>query len=509
METVILQLIKIITTLFYNSLSKEKNNILNDEIRLVLNSIKINQKQLIEIPGNDNNIVENLRQTAEWMISQSDIQFSKVNIMQRIKINLNGFNEYIKIIDDALEEDLIDEKIKLRINELLSELGYEKKRNDIKNLISKAYADINFNNEKPEIGNFIDQLHSDVEKLKVGGKGNIKGRTGKIVFSDIEQIKNALEKGKNSYSNSGLIRTGMQGLDRACGGGIPRGYLVDVGALTFQYKTGMLRDIPLFMPGYNTEPWMWDKEKKPLIVRISFETTEAQDITTLAVRLLESTSGEIFNADSLNIENASLLLHDHYKNSNYDFILECFDPIYFSIYDLFRLFDEYAKDGYEVHLASIDYLALIAHNTIGDTLEAKMQRTYEMARNYFYPKGTTCFTGSQLNSEAAALVLDKNPKLVEIFGTGNYYKNCKSLRDKFDIELLTHIYKHPMNCKSYLTMFKGKHRGNDILKIPDSYNYWMYEFQEVGGIRYDGNDEPRFLTKIPDLVMMNDEVGWG
>jgi two-component system alkaline phosphatase synthesis response regulator PhoP len=45
------------------------------------------------------------------------------------------------------------------------------------------------------------------------------------------------------------------------------------------------------------------------------------------------------------------MLFEHYKNSKYNFILECFDPIYFSIYDLFRLYDEYIADGYEVHLA--------------------------------------------------------------------------------------------------------------------------------------------------------------
>ena len=505
METALLQLIKVITALYFNSLSTEKNVHVVDEMRLILNSIKFDTKNILELPGGETNIIDSLRHTAEWMICTDGIKFSRDNVIQRLKINLNSHNDYIKIAEDSLDLAVDEETAKTRLNELMAELRFEKKRNEIKRIVSKAHMDLNFNSSSHiNIGEYVLGLRNDLEKLHVTGNEAIVGKTGSIDFRDVNQIKEALTKGRESLSTVGLIRTGLQGMDRAFGGGIPRGYLLNVGGITFNYKTGMLKDIPLHMPMYNT-PWMWDTTKKPLISRISFETTVTQDVLSLASRLYEIQTKQECDAANLDLDIASKMLYEHFSSNGYHFILECFDPIHFSIYDLFKLYDGYIASGYEIHLASIDYLVLIAHNTIGERPEAKIQRTFEMARNYFYPKGITCVTGAQLNSEAKTIAQDKNPRVVERFADGPFSTDCKSLRDKFDLEIMVHIFKHPGDGKSYLCFCKGKHRGNEILKIPNSYNYWVYPFERVGGILYDGHDEPRFLTQVPSLIQLSDE----
>ena len=506
MDIALLQLIKIITTLYYCSLLKVQDNTIKDEIELVLKSVKVNNKQVIDIPGNENNVIENLKNTIEWIINASNVVFTKENIIQRLKINLINNNDYVKIIEDSFTEIADENEIKIKINELMSELRFEKNRNDIKDTIASAYYGINFNSDKSDTKNVIETLSLKLDALRSASNNEIKGRTGRIDFSDKEEIRKALLKGKETFSNAGLIRTGLQGFDRAFGGGIPRGYFGNVGGITGNYKTGWLRDLPLFIPHFNPNPWCWEKDRKPLVSRISFETTESQDIIALATRLIEHSSNKEIEPDTLSVEQATDLLYDHFNNNGYQFILECFDPLYFSIYDLFKIYDEYYKSGYEIHFASIDYLMLIAHNTMGDRADSKILRTYEMARNYLHPKGATTFTGAQLNSEAKHLAQDKNPRVAEIFASGFYYTDCKSLRDKFDIEIITHIYEHPKinengRKRKFLTMAKGKHRGGELLKIPSEYHYWTYEFDRIGGIRFDGGDEPRCMTKIPDLTL--------
>jgi hypothetical protein len=146
----------------------------------------------------------------------------------------------------------------------------------------------------------------------------------------------------------------------------------------------------------------------------------------------------------------------------------------------------------------MDYPELIAENMIGDKMDSKLPRAFDMIRGYCNPRGITAICPGQLNSDAKRLSRVEKVDFTKKLRGGGYYKACNTLDAKFDLEFFHHIIHH-LDGKKYLSFSRGKQRagGEDT---PEKYLHFLYEFAEFGGILPDFGMEEKVLYSLPRII---------
>lgn len=504
----ILKLIKVVACIYYQRQSNEESPNLGERLIHVIQSVRVDGRSASF--GSAPAAIDALRYTAEWMlntIEDDSTPLTRDNILTRLNINLLGHNEYIQIATDSLVEGLTPEECRKRVQEILSELHYNERTEKLKSLINQAQKDINFSsNTTLDLQHRVKDLMVELEgHLSAANDKENPNLIGRIDFSNEDQIENVLQKSTKSLSYDGLLKTGISGIDKATGvGGLARGLLVNIGALTHNYKSGMLLDLALNIPEFN-DPYMLDENKQPAIIRISFENSPSQDLCYLYQKLHAVKFKKKIDIPDINTKQAAKDIREHCEQRGYSFFLESYDPNNFSIYDLFTEIANYEDAGYEIHAILCDYLPLIAHNTVGDRTDAKIQKTYEMVRNHCNPKGITFITACQLSTEAQNLSREGSSNFVKKVAQGGWYMDCRSLHTKLDIELVLHIHEH-IDGSSYLTGHIGKNRSCHTVK--NKYKYFIHKFEDPGGIIPDFGQEERCMHSLPSATDMPGLSEW-
>ncbi len=501
MENTIQQLIKIITILYFNDKADDTNENIFDEVNKYLREIKIDARAIVGL-GDLASVIEALRYTAEWMVHNNEGKYDRKLLLQRLTINCQGNNDYVEIAKLGLDENITSVDARKKVINLLLELRYDKKKNDLKNLIASLNAKLNFNNEYWEIGPTVTDLMTKLDDLQVTTKNEIPGLVGEVDFTNSEFIEKALNKGIELSDVEGLLNTGDQYLNYTSGGGFKRGFLINFNALTHHYKSGQLIDLSLNIPIYNN-PWMWDQTKKPMILRISFENTIDQDIIIIYKKLYELTYKKAYDLTEVNIDEASKFLKDYFQQNGYTFHIQNYNPSNFCIYDLFNLLNKYINAGYEIHAVICDYLELITDNTYGDRKDSKISKTYEMVRCFCYPKGITFITAAQLDTEAKNYYNYNKLGFLDKVCDGGYNRDCKSLHHKLDLDYTLCIIRHS-DSYTYLGRILGKNRGTSIIPTNNRKAYHRFEF--IGGIIPDIDMVYSGMKEIPNLVNANDNI---
>ena len=503
MENRILTLVKSISVLFFDRMAEDSAEEVKEELKDILANIKIDSRNTSM--GNEEAVVEALKYTAEWMLeADEEVEFSRENIVQRLSMNVNGDSYYINLVHESLDSKITAIDARMRVIEIMSELRFEAKQQKIKKMIAEANKAINFNAEYIDPTSYVRNLVVQLEEVSIAGKGQVPGLIGFLDFDEEEMIERALEKTAEGYSTEGLLKTGYRGLDTSTGvGGLRRGEMINYGALTHNYKSGMLLDNALYIPQFN-DPYMWDERKRPLIVRISFDNNISQDIGIIYKKLHEIKYQEKLNKSVINIVKAKSEIIKHYGQRGYHFKLYSIDPSNYSIFDLFNLLTNLIQEGNEIHYLCIDYLHLISHNTPGDRLDMKIQRTIEMVRNYCFPRGITVGNAHQLSTKAQELARENPTTFTKKVNSGGWYMDCQSLHTKLDLEYVQHIIDH-IDGNRYLMMSRGKHRGGE--DTPEAHKHFLMKFETFGGLVPDYDKTDAILRSLPKVNSVDDLYG--
>jgi hypothetical protein len=441
----------------------------------------------IELPtatigdGSDGIISINLRSMADWMLSvEEGIDFNKEDILGRIRINLRGETSYLNELELSISIEGDEDRSRKRIRSINSELKFDLNKQRIKKLVARMNHRINFSASGIDTKEAIRELQENLAKYNVDPEGSEKaGFVGRLITTDLEAMEKVFETAKEVNSPEGLLRTGFVGLNRMAGGiGLRRGELINVGALTHNYKTGMLNDLARQVPLYNT-PFMFDVKKKPLVLRVSFENKLEQDLPIIYKSLIEQETGEKITLSEIDQVKAAQYIKNRLEVNGYKFGMECYDPNNFDVYDLIDLISKYEADGYELHLLVVDYMELIVNIAkSADRRDEAINDAFQVIRNHCFPKGITVVTAHQLSTEAQQLAREGTANFAEKVSTGGYYRNTKSLHTKLDLEIITHIVK--LDGVSYLTVARGKHRGGE--DTPEKHRTYFQPFAPVGGL---------------------------
>jgi len=472
-------LMQCVSTVYLISKTKGKWERQLDTIRIVVNRIELSASVLGE--NNDYLAGESIKSALDWMLRVvGSVEFDKDDLLAKVRIDLKDNPSVVKELERMLMVECDLERSVKRINSTVGELRYQLKQERIKDVVSKvnkrirySSGEVDYRQELKDLQDGITEFTGDVDSGEKPGFG------GRLTLSNLDSIIEVLDKSKDNHSSEGVMQTGLVGFNRGCGvGGMRRGELVNVGALSHNYKSFMLNYLARSVALHN-KPHMWDKKKKPLILKISFENTLDQDFPVIYKEMIEAETGVKMDVRSVNSREAAKYVIGKLGENGYEFMMLFYEANSFSIDHLLDVLSELEAEGYEIHLLVIDYLSqLFKVSGGGDGRDAAINDLFQVLRNHTYPRGITVVTAHQLSTEAQNLVREGTNNLPKAVSNKGYYQYSKSLHQKFDLEWVLHIHEHLG--RKYLHFGRGKHRGLDV--TPEKHKYFCYELKEIGGL---------------------------
>lgn len=505
MENPNVVLIKAITALYINRILPEKTSRPIHVAEDILDNMRLPQHGHGE--GGDADIAQALKITLEWLLSVKDgIPVSLIDLKERVRLNCAHSLEYLESIDNLLsdldkyEPHVLEE----RVVGLCEELDYSLNKIMLGHTIASIHKSLNYSNKAIDMDEVFDKLNTSIRDYESKSSGAARAHAGEVDFDNPKSIEETFLRAKESLSTKGLLRSGLQGLNKGLGvGGFVRGLFYNFGALTHNYKTGILLNACRWLPMYN-EPYLFNENKKPLILRISFENKPEQDLPELFKSLYEAEFKIKVDKAAIDPVMAAKYIKEKLEQNGFHFKMVCYDPNEMSVWDLIDVLKYYESEGYEIQACIVDYLELITKGGNSNMRsDEKIQFAIETLRNHCFAHNITCLNAHQLSTEAQNLAREGTANFAVKVSSGGWYMNCKSLHTKLDGEVLMHILKRGE--RKYLTFAIGKNRTDH--EVPEYAKSFAYEFHEFGGIVDDVLDEKsKAIYKWSDVESATDET---
>lgn len=479
-----LLLIKGLSGIYLNRSLPEENGRLNSLVSNIMEKVKLPVDTLGE--GGEGDISRALHNTLVWLKGAPKAQkISVPDIRERIIIDCGFAVEYSESIVRLLDVDITDEDlVSERIASIISELNVAYNNILIEETVSTAHRRIKFSNETVDFITIAKDLEERIREVEAGQSRFHEGFGGEVNFDDEASIEKTFEAAKESLSTEGVLKTGLDGLNRMWGiGGYIRGGSYLYGACTHNYKTGILLDHCRWFTMHNT-PHLLDKKKTPMILRISFENKPEQDLPILYRSLWEAEHGKKCDIQTVSSREAAKYIKDKMTSNGFTFKMLCFDPNNMDVWDVITILQGYEAEGYEIHGVIIDYLELITKkqdSRIPRRQDEVINLTYEILRNHCFPRGITQINAHQLSTQALEIAREGTSNFAKKIAPGHFWQNSKSLATKVDGACIMHI--HKLGDDAFLTFAWAKNRTSS--DTPESRKAFAYKFEEFGGINDD------------------------
>jgi hypothetical protein len=300
-------------------------------------------------------------------------------------------------------------------------------------------------------------------------------------MADLDDVEEVFGEIQEQLSGTTVLRTGFQGLNRMLDGGFRRGEEWVIGALQHNYKTGFSLTIFKQIALYNT-PILTDPQKKPLLLRISFEDSLLLNFQFLYASLKENETGQPAVTKGVSKKEMAQYVSERLSVNGYHTEFLYVNPSAWTYKDICNKVLELEAEGYEIHLCMLDYLLKVP-TTGCDVGPAghDVRNMYERLRNFMCSRGICLITPHQLSTDAKMMKREGKLDFVKGLVGGGYYAGSKQIDQVVDGEIFIHI--EAVNGVSYLTIQRGKHRK--IEQTPLEHLYLVLPFVKNGGIRDD------------------------
>lgn len=321
-----------------------------------------------------------------------------------------------------------------------------------------------------------------------------------VSLSDRESILRAL----NTYVDrnvKGIIKTGLQGLNRSLGSrqGLGLGETVVFAASSHNYKSGILVSIMLWTVVYNkiiVEPG-----KKALVYFVSLENEVNQNLMDVFKALYCRIEKKHVDMNELTTDHVTDWLQNYFSQFDIELFIDRYSPHEFSFNKFIKRYNAFADMGYQMILFDLDYMSEARGIDPGDTFSSQGQiqlikENYLKFANHAKACGYLLATGHQLTKKAEELagqyryaVKKFNPSLMA--DSSDVHRIVDML---FFMQLETNVDGH-----KFLTMQNRKNRGSK--DTPEKDKFFAYPFTEFG-IEDDLGGTPQYIVDIDawDLV---------
>lgn len=492
-----LLLVNSISLLYFESqLEKQPENSAG-LVRQIVQGIKLPEVSI----GIDQSreILVSLKKTAIWMSEQGvDHVFELSELLQRLKVDtLDDIDLYESFKAGIPEpEHMTPVKLRRLVLNLKKTLNNHFREIKAQEIIQKASSDFSFKRDSiADVSQYIASLVAQLDPYAINTAVKDPAIVTDLSLDDMPKVTEIYQAVQEMDSGVGIMQLGMQGWNRMFQGGWRRGESGVISALQHNYKTGTTLTAFKQICLYNT-PYMIDPEKKPMLLRISFEDSVEQNMQFLYQSLYENDTGLECSAEhvlSMKAEDIAKYVIDRLQATGYTVRLMRVDPTQWSYQHICNKIVELEAEGFEIHMLMLDYLKMVP--TTGCTQGATGQDVrdlYRRMRNFTNPRKICLVTPHQMSTEAKQLVRNGETDLVKTVANKGYYDGCRTLDQEVDWEMYINI--ESVNNEFFLACQRGKHRGVRILDAQDK--YCVLPMSKIGGLKDDINGPDTTRRKV-------------
>jgi len=471
-----LLLTKSIALLYRESLCDDITENSSELVRTVLENIKTTD---IEVGLSDEKeIIDALKLTVLSMCNNPlDHTYLKDDLLSTIKVNTNDDEKLFSIISDLITNDLKPNYIKRSIVNLRKNLTDYFKEQNVGEILTQASYKFKYKREKiKDIKGFISEVISQLEPLQISTTAKDPAITGDVDLGDDDSLHKLFDDIKKANNGQNVYKTGWTALNRALQGGFRPG-LTMIGALQHKYKTGFSLSLFKQIALYN-KPLTTDKDKKPLLLRISFEDDLDLNIQFLYQSLMYDETREKVDMDIDSTVMAKYIKEKLQVNGFHIKLLRV-NPDQWTYRSICNKVIELEAQGYNIEVLMLDYLSKISlEGCAQGPAGTEYLDMFSKIRNFAAPHGIAAITPHQLNTEASGLLRNglADDQLTKRVCGGTHTQFSRQLSQIVDLELYIHICKQDGN--SFLSISRGKHRIPTI--IPDSHQHFFLQFPNNG-----------------------------
>lgn len=468
-----LLLVKIITLLFLESVSNQKNNSSRDLAAMAVGQIKTPDATVLTDFSRDS--LGHLLDIARWMIGGvPETGFDKNDILQRVRVATETENFIYDALASAIEGEKTPEEVIKITRSARDYINQCINRTTVTNIVRDAYFQVQFKSENVDWNHYVKEILLKLDPYKNTQAQTKSSLVESIDLANMESIQESFKMAVQSIGADGIIKFGWQAFNRMFGeyGGARRGEMIVIGALQHSFKSGTSLEMLKAAALYN-KPFMHDPTKKPLLLRISFENSAMNDLIHLYRSLIEPEINQKIDQTAINPYEAAAYVHEKLGVNGYHVKIDHYDPSEFTIYDLLDVIEKYENEGFEIHMLNIDYLAMMStkgckQGATGQDIRDLFRRT----RNIIEAKKILCITPHQLSTDAKKLTRQGVEDFVKEIANKGYWDSCTTIDQEVDMEIYQH--KVEVNGEAYLTFQRGKHRKPSVTPYQDLYFVLMF-----------------------------------
>lgn len=495
-------LIKSITLLYRQALLGSDKS--SDLVRVAMETVKVPEVDIIG--DSDREVLSNLKNRVLSMCAAPpDTVYEQTELLQGIRLDSAADMSVYDVIKDGISAEMSDASLKRSVISVERQLLQHNKMTQLKKIVSDASTELNFKaNNIKDWKLWINTLAAQLEPFQTESGRKDPAIVDEVDVGSQDDMTRVFTKVKKQEDSTSIFTTGWQGLNRMLQGGFRRGKTVVIGALQHKFKTGFTLSLFRDFCTLNT-PVLMDPNRKPLLIRISFEDEIQTNIEFLYQLFKESETGkfEKIKPDTPP-EELSKYVMDRLSVNGFHVKLLRVDPSQWSYKDVFNKIVEYETQGYEVQLCMLDYLAMLP--TTGCDQGAMgwdVRDLYRRTRNFMAARNILFITPHQLSTEAKALKRAGVPNFVKEIAEKGYWDKCKTVDNEVDLELYIDLEK--INNETFLAIQRGKHRGM-MEQLSEEHKYFCLKFNKQGAIPQD-TGKPDSSRRKPGGQPLGDSTG--
>lgn len=499
-----LLLAKSITLLYRESQLSDKTDSSSELIRTVLEDVQVSDFSIGL--NSDREIIAALKTTIlEMCSSPQDHVYDKVDLLQRLRLNCGNDEKLYDAIKQGIEDEMTEPGLKRSIVNMRKSITNHFREQQIGDILNKSSHSFKFKREGiKDINEFVAGIVAQLDALHINGSGKDPAVIGDIDLGNEESLKEVFHEIQGLNSGNRIYRTGWQWLNRMTQNGIRPGECVVVGALQHKYKTGFTLSVFSQIALFN-KPHTQDPNKKPLLLRISFEDELVNNLQFVYQYLKYNETKQYVDIKNVSVDEMSSYVKTRLQVNGFHIKMLRVDPNQWTYKNICNKVIELESQGYSVEGLMVDYLSQInktgcvnsgpVGSEVGDLLSRM--------RNFCSAKGIWFVTPHQLSTEAKALLrtsISEDQFVKEVAEKG-YWENNKGLDRIFDLGLIIHLFKH--NKETYFAVARDKHRIPTI--VDDEHKFAMMKFPKLMPIPHDIEGEDISFRRLKDAASNTDD----
>lgn len=355
-----LLLLKSITLLYRESQLKESAENSSELVKTVLETIQVPEANIGL--NTDRDVIRSLKETClEMSMNPPDYEYDLVSLLQTLRMNCGYDERLFDNIESSLKQDIRDNQIKRNVVGLRVSISNYFKSKQIEDILTKASSDFKYRREKiGDINTFVGSVIGQLESLQISTTSKDPAVITDIDISDQTATTNVFKEIKTANSKDGVLITGWQDLNLMLQGGFRRGEFICSSALQHKFKTGFSLSIFEDVARYNT-PYLLNPNRRPLLLRISFEDDLKSNLQFIYQRLKYEEYGEPVDIHKLNVDEIAMADYVKSKLGVNGFAIKMMrvDPSGWTYRNICNKIIELEAEGYEIIFCMLDYLAMI------------------------------------------------------------------------------------------------------------------------------------------------------